>query len=497
MLLACAITVTPSPDYTYLVGSVPAPAGTPYRWLRNGAPWRYGTVSDLFLLHADGSLEREPAAGDAEFGPGRWDTAFSGVLTYAREGNLDLREGTIEMWVALRAAPTDALYTERDRALFQYRAGADSSNISYSRSGGLLYGGGTVAGAWQSAYGSRGSIRAWKSGEWHHIAFTYSASANRMQFYVDGVLAADTNERRYVPPRDSAETFRLGDTAFWMDAVRISSRAMDAAEIRASAQRQDPPRPGEVWLPLSEANPGDTLTLASEDCPGAAFAYGGIPISNPNPPSTLLAPDTTSLPFSVESAAPASCGYSVNKLLDYDAMTPFDRGQGGTTHQTVLQNLSSDTKAVNDVYVRCNSDPAYALRVQYRARGYAYPPYPRKGNLWGAGAIAHKGLEYASRIDLYLGADFTAAEIRRLRELNPHILVLTSINTVEHRGLPEDYYLHDVRGRRIEVWPGIHRLNLTKPYVAEYQARFAYQQMLDSGLMTDGCFFDNFFTTQS
>ena len=81
--------------------------------------------------------------------------------------------------------------------------------------------------------------------------------------------------------------------------------------------------------------------------------------------------------------------------------------------------------------------------------------------------------------------------------MNPDILILTSINTVENSGLPEDYYLHDTTGQRIEVWPGTYRLNLTKTYVAEYQARCAYQQILDSGLMVDGCFFDNFFTTQS
>jgi len=68
---------------------------------------------------------------------------------------------------------------------------------------------------------------------------------------------------------------------------------------------------------------------------------------------------------------------------------------------------------------------------------------------------------------------------------------------VENSGLPEDYYLHDTTGSRIEVWPGTYRLNLTKPYVAEYQARFAYQTIVDSGLLVDGCFFDNFFTTQS
>ncbi|MFN8595742.1 MAG: carbohydrate binding domain-containing protein, partial [Anaerolineae bacterium] len=99
--------------------------------------------------------------------------------------------------------------------------------------------------------------------------------------------------------------------------------------------------------------------------------------------------------------------------------------------------------------------------------------------------------------DLWLGADPTRAEVVTLRGLNPNVLVLTSINAVENDGLPDDYYLKDVNGNKIEVWPGSYRLNLTKNYVAEYQAHYAYQQMLDGGLMYDGVFFDNVMTTQS
>ncbi len=57
--------------------------------------------------------------------------------------------------------------------------------------------------------------------------------------------------------------------------------------------------------------------------------------------------------------------------------------------------------------------------------------------------------------------------------------------------------VRDTTGKKIEVWPGSYRLNLTRPEVAEYQAHYAYQRMLANQLMYDGCFFDNFMTTQS
>ena len=102
-----------------------------------------------------------------------------------------------------------------------------------------------------------------------------------------------------------------------------------------------------------------------------------------------------------------------------------------------------------------------------------------------------------SRVDLWLGADPTRDQVLELRRLNPNVLILTSINAVENGGLPEDYYLKDINGNKIEVWPGTYRLNLTKLYVAEYQAHYAYQRMLDGGLLYDGVFFDNVFTTQA
>ena len=57
--------------------------------------------------------------------------------------------------------------------------------------------------------------------------------------------------------------------------------------------------------------------------------------------------------------------------------------------------------------------------------------------------------------------------------------------------------VRDTTGKKIEVWPGSYRLNLTRPEVAEYQAHYACQRMLANQLMYDGCFFDNFMTTQS
>ncbi len=500
--------IEPTPDFAWLVGSLADGAtAQSYRWLLNGQSAASGNVSQLFLLHADESTRTssgaEPLAEErVVYAPGRWGAALAvesgGRLAYARERQLDLNEGAIEMWVAARADGTDRVYADRDHILFQYRAAnGDELRVAQSRSIGVMYGGGNVRGQWQSAYGGQASTRGWLAGEWHHVVFTWSAAGNFMRFYVDGARTADTNERHYWAPEASSDRFLLGTAQYWIDEVRIFSRPLSPDEIRADARRASAPRHNEVWLPLAEMVAGDRLTLEYAGCAPSVYRFPGIPIAYADPLSTLLPPETTDVDFRVHTTQPAACRWSTAEVRKFDRMTPFERGAGTTEHSTLITGMTPDTTVVNNVWIRCDNEPAYVLQRQFRSLPAVNAPFPRKGNLWGTSQLMPKGIEHAARIDLHLGASFTPADIRRLRALNPNALVLTSINTVENFGLPEDYYLHDTKGNRIEVWPGTYRLNLTKKYVAEHQARYAYDLIIESGLMVDGCFFDNFFTSQS
>jgi len=461
-LAACAVALVPSSDYKYLVAS-----GVDQDWqiLKNGAEWRSGSaVQSLLVRSVDGRQQ------------------------YTREGNLDLEEGSVEMRVALREDGSSELYRQSRTLLSYTSAGGDNFTITQAGAAGIVYFGGTVQGQWQSAYGGRGLMRGWLAGEKHHLMATWSVKQNRMRFFVDGVLAADTNEGHYRAAAPSRSTFTLDATAYEITDVVLWRKPLDLEEVRAHAQREDSPRAGELWLPVAELQEGDGLLFSSGGCTADALLWQGVPVRDADPASTLLPPGTTEIDLTVQTPAPAECRYSVNEKLAFDAMLPLDGRVTG---------LAANPNRADQVWVRCSNAPEYALRLLYRSLPEANPSYPRKSNLWGSSNMLAHGLEFASKVDLYLGAEMSASDIRALRERNPRMLVLTSINTVENHGLPEDYFLHDTQGNKIEVWPGTYRLNLTKPYVAEYQARWAYQKMLDADLMYDGCFFDNFFTSQS
>ena len=220
------------------------------------------------------------------------------------------------------------------------------------------------------------------------------------------------------------------------------------------------------------------------------------PLSNPQPPSTLLPAGATAVELTVHADKPTLCRYSVGRAQPLEQMIPFDARKPSSSPKTTIRGLDPDPSKVNDVYVRCAAAPEAVLHLQYRSLPAAKPGFPRTANLWGSWRFIPKGMEYASRFDLWLGAHFNADQIRQLRRLNPNCFILTSINTVENNDVPDEYFLRDTTGKKIEVWPGTYRLNLTKREVAEYQAHYAYQRMIESGLMYDGCFFDNFMTSQ-
>jgi hypothetical protein len=167
----------------------------------------------------------------------------------------------------------------------------------------VIYFGGNVAGEWQSAYSQSAVMKSWSAGEWHHVACAFSASENRMRFFLDGVLKAENNENHYWPPSATGEQFYIGvsqwgsEAAYWIDKVQILNYEADAAEIRARFERLKQPQHGEAWLSTETLNLGDTLIYQYTPSGGTEmgvtyssipYLYAGIPLSDPDPPSTLL-----------------------------------------------------------------------------------------------------------------------------------------------------------------------------------------------------------------
>jgi len=218
-----------------------------------------------------------------------------------------------------------------------------------------------------------------------------------------------------------------------------------------------------------------------------------------SPGSTLLPAGANTLAFALSTNQNASLRYSVGSDKGWAAMAPFDSGQGTRSHSVSFKGLNSDSTVVNEVYVRCDAVSDQVLHLRYRALPSPNPSNPHRANLWGDwNNFKAWSPDRLKRIDLWIRSNITEANAATLRALNNHVLILDSTNaTSPSTTIPDSYWLKDVNGKRIENWTNWWLLNLTKPEVADFLAKYAYQRLLDTNLAFDGMFFDNVFLTMS
>ena len=164
-------------------------------------------------------------------------------MKYPLSGSLSFTDGTIEMWISPKLDGTDPIYTKYNHALLLYNSPADDQFLVSESTLGGFYAGSVIGKQFKGTGG--GSIRGWKAGTWHHIAFTYSSRAGRQRFYVDGVMTAEVKGPMPAPD-PGAGSFTVGCdpygdwTGFAVDELEISSGEKSSSEIRSSAFRTQP-----------------------------------------------------------------------------------------------------------------------------------------------------------------------------------------------------------------------------------------------------------------
>jgi len=125
-----------------------------------------------------------------------WCGADTGTLTYPSAGNIDMREGTLEMWISIPFdvqdyLPSDETYTGL-LAIARIQGEHGTMGLGYC-AGAMMRPG---AGLFASLSSEVVEIHTFSAGqflpapdEWHHIAVTWSGS--RVRYYVDGEFRSE------------------------------------------------------------------------------------------------------------------------------------------------------------------------------------------------------------------------------------------------------------------------------------------------------------------
>jgi HEAT repeat protein len=221
--------------------------------------------TQLLLFHYDDGLAATSGIAPAKMVgtshmPGKWGSAVAvapdGLLSYPLAGNLNFDTGTIEMWISPRFPGTDATYGRFNHALLLYVAPDGDQFIVSANTSRTFYAGSVVRKTFYGAGG--GDFSRWKPGEWHHIAFTYSAKGNK-RLFVDGVLVNGNSAAMPAPALGEAVFTVNSDpwghgSAFLVDELRISSDEKSPSTIEYDAGRARPFTDFEVHGSLNALN---------------------------------------------------------------------------------------------------------------------------------------------------------------------------------------------------------------------------------------------------
>ena len=347
------------------------------------------------------------------FVAGRFDRAaeFSRVadsrVVYRAAGNVDASEGSLALWIRPTYDLTDTAYHDHPQ-VFSYAIDRDNQ-LSIAVGDGCV----TLRQRQQGRHlpGICLPVANWRAGEWHHLAVTWSASAQQTTMYAD---CASGSTGPYLAVNGNAAVFQLGSAApgqtidAALDEVRLSRRALTANEIAAICRDR----------PLSRDK-----TL------GPSAPLAPAPLGTLQPITGLLPNGTVSFTLNLTTTAPANCRWSEITATQYVSMPhDFQIGQGTVSHRTPISVAALDDR---HFYVRCQDlatgrDPDNAeQQTHVRVLGPTSNRYPRLANLWND-FTTHPGIKAVAGFDLHIvfGGVNQARQAPEIRAANPNAKIL-------------------------------------------------------------------------
>ena len=246
--------------------------GTPVAALCGGSSRPQNAVhADVILTLAE---SRRSSA--KTFPPGKVGRCYDGgdcPLAYPCRGNFRADEGTCSFWVRPR-------FRGDDRSLYCtfFGAGKWGMLYKYSKHTSLSFGTAKPAGDLYYDCGVR-DISAWRPGQWHHVAVTWSRRANQRRIYVDGRCEARAPFPYHAPVKQGLLYVGAGCDLY---PGRVSHSALD--EFALWDRALDDRGVGQVYRLGVQGKALWPAAATSQPAPGDADRLNEVAPQAPRPP---------------------------------------------------------------------------------------------------------------------------------------------------------------------------------------------------------------------
>ncbi len=500
-----------------------------FAWEVNGEVAKEGACPNTFRLSCEDRFQTDgpdvliDSAG-AEIVPGRFGNAVHiglgpSRLAYSAERNLSTDSGSVSLWFALDEDIDNPMYDDWNR-FFEYRCDDDNAlYIEINQDANVITG---VSQRNGSYYGTWSSYVRWRTGEWHHLVWTWDEAENLQRFFIDGA-ANDYGGTEYHRPSGTGDLFLIGcgwwtepNAAAAIDEFRLFNRALSQEEVEMLFAFPD--QDIDAMLEAGFFTVGDEVACRYRYFDGTQlqpavtvgpFPVQPNPVSEAQPHSDVLPAGTGTLFFSVATTEPAMCRCDTLDEIFSEMMLTMSTADG-LVHSL---SLSVQADVPYSFSVRCAplgdvTHPWPVVRnANYRILRDCHPDYPRIFSIWWTYDPQVNTVADLARLDMAIFSPYQVPDDipAAARAQNPHLKVLVNYSfsyggdedTLFQAAVddPDDplynCVLCDPQGNILyEGFWGHTMYNLTNPACTDYMAQVIAEKWQDDCLVFDGIYFD-------
>lgn len=432
-----------------VVANIIAPENTPYTWYKNSSQVGAGNSFTTFLAHFDGNLltsngEAPLAQSNVSYASAKFGQGMKGKAEYSVSNNLNLDEGTVELWLTLDQILTSSVYSNisGDPYIFKYKNSITNElfmmNIK-STEGIILFTvhKGNSDSDWSEAVQINTMYNDVPTNEPMLLSMTHSKTDNKSSLYLNGFKISQDDYNFNFSSANS--NLIIGNSHAVVDEFRILNKALTADEVMNDYIRGVPFGSNEVYYSGTK-NVNDSLQL-NINLQGTNYTTNSVvrnsKISVSSPTGYVLS-NRSSINLSFNTASAATCRYG--KSADNFSDLSSTASGTGTSHS--ISYAVNSVVPSHDFYIKCQNGvdgDDYAWYKRLKILPNINNNWPKIGLVtWGNNIISSEVNTIAKYdvVSLSNGNVARPSLLEKIKEANQNIILLPYIvsdsNTLSH-----------------------------------------------------------------